>query len=331
MRFLVTGSAGFIGFHLCRRLIALGHTVDGLDGMTDYYDPALKRARHAALANTNLFRAHEVMLEDMDALTLALAEARPDIVVHLAAQAGVRYSIEEPRSYLSANVLGTFNLLEALRKRPVTHLMLASTSSVYGANAMPFTEADPTDHPLSFYAATKKATEAMAHSYAHLFTQPTTVMRFFTVYGPWGRPDMALFKFTRSILAGEPIDVFNGGRMQRDFTFVDDAVEAMIRLVDLVPGGRTGERDAAASPAAPYRVVNIAGGTPVELDAYIQAIEIATGHMAIRNELPMPAGEPQATLADTRELERLTGFRPRTPVVTGVRAFVDWYREFYKV
>ena len=331
MRFLVTGSAGFIGFHLCRRLIALGHMVDGLDGMTDYYDPALKRARHAVLSTTNQFRAHETMLEDMEALTRVIGEARPDIVVHLAAQAGVRYSIEEPRSYVSANVVGTFNLLEALRAAPASHLMLASTSSVYGANAMPFSEADRTDHPLSFYAATKKATEAMAHSYAHLFNQPVTVMRFFTVYGPWGRPDMALFKFTRNILAGEPIDIFNNGRMQRDFTYVDDAVEGIVRLAELAPAAAEPQAEPAGSPAAPFRVVNIAGGAPVELDAYISAIEAATGRKAIRNELPMPAGEPQATLAATGELERLTGFRPRTPVETGVRAFVDWYRDFYRV
>lgn len=326
MRFLVTGSAGFIGFHLCRRLVALGHEVDGLDGMTDYYDPALKRARHAALSSGNHFRPHEQMLEDMDALAALVAEIRPDVVVHLAAQAGVRYSIEEPRSYVSANVVGTFNLLEALRATPVRHLMLASTSSVYGSNAMPFCEADRTDHPLSFYAATKKATEDMAHSYAHLYAIPTTALRFFTVYGPWGRPDMALFKFTRAILAGEPIDIFNGGRMQRDFTYVEDAVEAVVRLIELPPAPSD---DAAGSTAAPYRVVNVAGGTTVELDAYIRAIELATGRSAIRNELPMQPGEPQATLASTAELERLTGFCPRTPVDAGVRAFVEWYRDFY--
>lgn len=328
MRFLVTGSGGFIGFHFCLRLVSLGHRVDGLDGMTDYYDPALKRARHAVLAKSNLFRAHEIMLEDMDGLTRVVREAQPDMVVHLAAQAGVRYSMEAPRSYVSANLVGTFNLLEALRAAPVQHLMLASTSSVYGANPMPFSEGDRTDHPLSFYAATKKATEAMAHSYAHLYALPTTVMRFFTVYGPWGRPDMALFKFTRNILAGEPIDIYNAGHMQRDFTFVDDAVEAVVRLVGLIPAA---SEDAAGSPAAPYRVVNIAGGKPVALDAYVSAIEAATGRKAVRNELPMPMGEPQSTLASTHELERLTGFRPQTPVDEGVRAFVDWYRAFYRV
>ncbi len=332
MRFLVTGSAGFIGYHLCRQLLAHGHQVDGIDGMTDYYDPALKRARHGQLSTTNLFRAHEVMLEDMEALTRIVGETQADVVVHLAAQAGVRYSMEEPRSYVSANIVGTFNLLEALRAAPVSHLMLASTSSVYGANDMPFAESDRTDHPLSFYAATKKATEVMAHSYAHLWNQPTTIMRFFTVYGPWGRPDMALFKFTRSILEGKPIDIYNAGKMQRDFTYVEDAVEGIIRLADIAPTRADSlAADPAGSPAAPWRVVNIAGGKPVELDAYIGAIEAATGRVAIRNELPMPTGEPQSTLAATRELERLTGFLPSTPVETGVRAFVDWYRDFYKV
>jgi UDP-glucuronate 4-epimerase len=329
MRFLVTGSAGFIGFHLCRRLMALGHHVDGLDGMTDYYDPALKRARHAQLATTNLFRVHEIMLEDADALKRVIESARADVVVHLAAQAGVRYSIEEPRSYMSANIVGTFNLMEALRACPTGHFMMASTSSVYGANPTPFREADRADHPLSFYAATKKATESMAHSYAHLWSQPTTAMRFFTVYGPWGRPDMALFKFTRSILEGRPIDIYNAGQMQRDFTYVDDCVEAIVRLAGCIPA--RAPADPAGSPAAPWRVVNIAGGRTVELDAYICAIEDALGRKAIRNDLPMQAGEPQATLGATDELERLTGFRPATPVETGVRHFVEWYRDFYKV
>ena len=328
MRFLVTGSAGFIGFHLCRRLMALGHEVTGLDGMTDYYDPALKRARHAELGTSHLFQAHEFMLEDESALRQLVADTRADIVVHLAAQAGVRYSMEEPRSYVNANIIGTFNLLEALRAHPVQHLLMASTSSVYGANPTPFAESDRTDHPLSFYAATKRATESMAHSYAHLWKQPTSVLRFFTVYGPWGRPDMALFKFTRAILQGQPIDIYNGGQMQRDFTYVDDCIEAIVRLVPLAPAPSA---EANGSPAAPWRVVNIAGGTSVELDAYIRAIETATGRSAIRNDLPMQPGEPQSTLAATRVLENLTGFLPRTPVEEGVRAFVEWYRSFYKL
>ena len=332
MRFLVTGSAGFIGFHLCRRLIGLGHQVDGLDGMTDYYDPTLKRARHSELSRSNLFRAHEFLLEDVAALKRLIEESDPEIVIHLAAQAGVRYSIEQPSSYVSANIVGTFNLIEALRSRSVRHFMLASTSSIYGANAMPFSEAQRTDHPLSFYAATKKACEVMTHSYAHVWSMPTTAMRFFTVYGPWGRPDMALFKFTRNIIEGRPIDIFNGGDMQRDFTYIDDCIEAIVRLIDCPPQcGGAENTDPSLSSAAPWRAVNIAGGAPVALEAYISAIEVATGHKAIRNELPMQPGEPQATLAATDVLERLTGFRPRTNIGEGVRAFVDWYRAFYKV
>lgn len=332
MRFLVTGSAGFIGFHLCRRLIHLGHQVDGLDGMTDYYDPALKRARHEELSHSNLFRAHDIMLEDGAALKRLIEESDPEIVIHLAAQAGVRYSIEQPSSYVSANIVGTFNLIEALHARPLRHFMLASTSSIYGANAMPFSEAQRSDHPLSFYAATKKACEAMTHSYAHVWNMPTTAMRFFTVYGPWGRPDMALFKFTQNIIEGRPIDVFNGGNMQRDFTYIDDCIEAIVRLIDCVPPcGGAGNTDPSLSSAAPWRAVNIAGGAPVALEAYISAIEEATGRKAIRNELPIQPGEPQATLASTHVLEQLTGFRPRTHIRDGVRAFVDWYRTFYKV
>ena len=328
MRILVTGSAGFIGFHLCRRLIAAGHEVTGLDGMTDYYDPALKRARHAELLRSNHFQAHEIMLEDDTALTRLVADTHADIVVHLAAQAGVRYSMEAPRSYINSNIIGTFNLLEALRAHPAQHVLMASTSSVYGANAMPFAEKDKTDHQLSFYAATKRATEAMAHSYAHLWKQPTSILRFFTVYGPWGRPDMALFKFTRAILEGKPIDIYNGGAMQRDFTYIDDCVESIMRLLPLAPEPSTASN---GSPAAPWRIINIAGGRSVELNAYIAAIEKATGRSAIRNDMPMQAGEPQATLAATGELEKLTGFLPHTSVEDGVHAFVDWYRSFYKL
>jgi UDP-glucuronate 4-epimerase len=327
MRVLVTGSAGFIGFHLCRRLLADGHDIVGLDGMTDYYDPALKRARHASLMASNHFQAHEMMLEDETAVMRLVQDTRADIVVHLAAQAGVRYSLEAPRSYIDSNIIGTFNLLEALRNCPAHHFLMASTSSVYGANAVPFAEKDRTDHQLSFYAATKRATEAMAHSYSHMWNQPTSVMRFFTVYGPWGRPDMALFKFTRAILEGQPIDVYNNGQMQRDFTYVDDCIEGIMRLLPLTPVAC----DAAnGSPAAPWRVINIAGGRLVELNAYIAAIEKATGRTALRHDMPIQPGESQVTLAAMDELEKLTGFRPQTTIEDGVRAFVDWYRDFYK-
>ncbi len=255
MHVLVTGSAGFIGFHLARRLIADGHSVTGVDGMTAYYDVALKRARIAALGASNLFRHHEVMLEDAPALDRIADEARPDVVIHLAAQAGVRYSIEQPRPYVDSNLVGSFNVLELVRRLKPRHFLMASTSSVYGANvAMPFRETDRTDHPLTFYAATKKAAEDMAHSYAHLWSVPTTAFRFFTVYGPWGRPDMALFKFVKATLAGEAIDVHGHGAMSRDFTYVDDLVEAIVRLVDKPPvqGEPAGPEDS-LSPAAPYR------------------------------------------------------------------------------
>src|SRR4051794_3920153 len=259
MRFLVTGSAGFIGFHLARPLMADGHLVAGVDGMTPYYDVTLKRARHTLLERSNAFQPHIVMLEDYDALASIAVEAKPEVIIHLAAQAGVRYSIENPRAYADANLAGTFNLLEIVRQIRPKHFLLASTSSVYGANTvMPFRETDRTDHPMTFYAATKKATEDMAHSYAHLWDIPTTAFRFFTVYGPWGRPDMALFKFVKAALAGEPIDVYGHGRMQRDFTYIDDLVESIVRLVECTPvrGEPVGPEDS-LSPAASYRVVNI--------------------------------------------------------------------------
>jgi UDP-glucuronate 4-epimerase len=334
MRFLVTGAAGFIGFHLARRLLDDGHEVDGLDGFTPYYDPALKQRRHALLLERGNYRGHVAMLEDAAALAAIVEEARPQIVVHLAAQPGVRYSVENPHSYVGSNVVGTLNLLEALRARPADHLMIASTSSVYGANKVPFGETDRTDHQLSLYAATKKATEAMAHAYAHLWRQPTTVMRLFTVYGPWGRPDMALFKFTRGILAGTPIDVYNAGRMQRDFTFVDDVVEAMVRLAGALPHEASADGltdDPSASPAAPYRVVNVGGGSCVELGDYIAAIEAAAGRKAVRNDVSMQMGDVAATQASTAVLARLTGFRPATDVRDGVQAFVAWYRDYYGV
>jgi UDP-glucuronate 4-epimerase len=336
VRFLVTGTAGFIGFHVAKRLIEMGHNVVGIDGMTAYYDVTLKRRRHAILLQSPNFSAQELMLEDAEGLDRIYSEFQPDVVIHLAAQAGVRYSLENPGAYISANVVGTFNILEAARARPPQHLLVASTSSVYGANTkMPFEESDRADHQLTLYAATKKANESMAHSYAHLWKIPTTVFRFFTVYGPWGRPDMALFKFTKAILAGEPIDVYNHGQMDRDFTYIDDIAHGIVLLVDAVPSDPTKEQQIddglGLSPVAPFRVVNIGNGNPVRLLTFIEAIEASTGKSAIRNYLPMQPGDVPATFADASLLRRLTGFQPATPVSSGVERFVRWYREYYDV
>jgi UDP-glucuronate 4-epimerase len=327
MRVLVTGAAGFIGFHLSRRLLAAGVEVDGYDGMTPYYDVSLKQARWAELAKFPGFRGRVAMLEDAAALTEFAQSA--EVIVHLAAQAGVRYSLENPRAYVDANLVGTFNVMEAARD--VRHFLLASTSSVYGANAaMPFRETDRTDHPLTLYAATKKATEDMAHSYAHLWKIPTTAFRFFTVYGPWGRPDMALFKFVAATLKGDPIDVYGHGRMKRDFTYIDDLVEAVVRLIDKPPveGARVGAMDS-LSPSAPYRVVNIGGGRPVGLLPFIDAVEAALGVPVRRRMLDMQKGDVPETFAAPDLLQAMTGYTPETDVATGVRAFVEWYRGFY--
>lgn len=331
MRVFITGTAGFIGFHLARRLLADGHQVVGYDGMTPYYDVALKRARHALLRQSNHFVAIEAMLEDGAALGAAVADLAPEIIVHLAAQAGVRYSLEAPQTYIDANLVGTFNLLEAARQAGPRHLLLASTSSVYGGNAtMPFAEADRTDFPVSLYAATKKAGEAMSHAYAHLHGLPTTCFRFFTVYGPWGRPDMALFKFVDAIERGVPIDIYGMGRMRRDFTYVEDLVEAITRLMAAAPV--TGQPIAAEgvtdslSPVAPWRSVNIAGGQPVELMDFIGAIETQLGRSAEKRLLPMQAGDVVATTADARLLEALIGYVPQTPIDQGIAAFIAWYR-----
>jgi UDP-glucuronate 4-epimerase len=330
---LVTGSAGFIGFHVCRRLLADGFRVVGLDAMTPYYDVRLKEQRHAILLRSPGFRAEIGRLEEPGRLA-RLMEERPGVVIHLAAQAGVRYSLEAPRSYLEANLAGTFELLEAVRAAPPAHLLMASTSSVYGANPdLPYAETDRADWPLSFYAATKKANEAMAHAYAHLHGLPVTLFRFFTVYGPWGRPDMALFRFTRAILAGDPIEVYNHGRMKRDFTYIDDLVEAVRRLVDCPPPppgeGRAAVEGDSLSPAAPWRVVNIGASEPVALGDFIAAIEAAVGRKADRRLMPMQPGDVPATWSDTRLLERLTGFRPSVGIEEGVGRFVAWFREHY--
>ena len=335
MRFLVTGTAGFIGFHVAKLLLDAGHELCGIDGMTPYYDVSLKRRRHAILLQSPTFQAQEVMLEDEPALRRAYEDFRPDIVIHLAAQAGVRYSLENPRAYVDANLVGTFNVMELVREHAPQHFLIASTSSVYGGNdKMPFLESDRADYPLTLYAATKKATEAMAHSYAHLWRIPTTAFRFFTVYGPWGRPDMALFKFTKGILAGEPIDIYNNGEMSRDFTYIDDLAKAIVLLADAVPDDpRAGEAapDLGLSPVAPFRVVNIGNGQPVKLLAFVEAIEKALGKKAVRNYLPMQAGDVPSTFADTSLLERLTGFRPATSVEAGVARFVDWYRNYFGI
>ncbi len=328
---LVTGSAGFIGFHLAQRLLSEGWQVLGLDGMSAYYDVALKQRRHAMLLQSPGFRAVEGLLETPGLVAGLMADLRPDVVVHLAAQAGVRYSIDAPRSYVEANLIGTFEVLEAARATPPAHLLIASTSSAYGANqTMPYAETDRADHQMSFYAATKKAGEAMAHSYAHLYQLPTTMFRFFTVYGPWGRPDMALFKFVKAILGGEPIDVYNHGKMSRDFTYIDDLVTGITRLIDAVPGDRVADFDS-LSPVAPWRVVNIGNGAPVPLMDFVAAIETALGRTAVKNFMDMQPGDVPATWADARLIEALTGPLPRTEVAEGVARFVAWYRAYYNV
>ncbi len=332
---LVTGSAGFIGYHCCCRLLKDGFRVIGLDAMTDYYEVTLKQRRHQMLLQSPQFTELQSRVEEPGLLTDLLARETPDVVVHLAAQAGVRYSIDAPRSYLASNIAGTFELLEAARAQPPAHMLLASTSSVYGANdAMPYGETDRADHQMSFYAATKKATEAMAHSYAHLYDLPITMFRFFTVYGPWGRPDMALFKFTKAILEDRPIDVYNHGDMRRDFTYVDDLVQGIRLLIDAAPqrpepGAAVPEGDS-LSPVAPWRVVNIGNSQSVPLVDFIAAIESALGRTAQRNLLPMQPGDVPATWADAGLLRRLTGYSPSTGVTEGVAQFVDWYRDYYR-
>lgn len=326
---LVTGAAGFIGYHLCRRLLADGWQVTGLDAMTPYYDVTLKECRRAQLLQSPGYRDVEGAVET-PGLVADLAQGA-DVIIHLAAQTGVRYSIDHPRSYVEANLIGTYEVLEAARATKPAHLLIASTSSVYGANTdMPYAETHKADHPMSFYAATKKAGEAMGHSYAHLYGIPTTMFRFFTVYGPWGRPDMAPFKFVKAVLAGKRIDIYNHGDMRRDFTYVDDLIEGIIRLIGVPPTVSAGPMDS-LSPVAPYRIVNIGNGTPVELMDFVRAVEEATGRIADKRLMPMQPGDVPATWADAALIEALTGPLPRTDIREGVRRFVTWYRDFHGV
>ncbi|PFG61993.1 UDP-glucuronate 4-epimerase [Thioclava sp. ES.031] len=333
-RILITGTAGFIGYHLAKLLLDEGYRVHGYDGMTDYYDVALKQRRHAMLLQNPNFSATEGMLEDLETFDAMADEFKPEIIVHLAAQAGVRYSLEQPRAYIDANIVGTFNVMEAARRHEVQHLLMASTSSVYGANEdMPYAETDKADTQLTIYAATKKATESMGHSYAHLWNLPTTMFRFFTVYGPWGRPDMALFKFTDAILNDRPIDIYNHGEMYRDFTYVEDLVRGIRLLIDAVPE-RPASRDEIAegdslSPVAPYRIVNIGNSDKVQLLDFVDALEAELGRPAQRNYMEMQKGDVPATWADASLLQSLTGYRPQTDVREGIAKFVAWFRDYY--
>ena len=335
MKILVTGCAGFIGMHVCERLLARGDEVVGIDNLSDYYDVALKAARLERLAARAGFRHYKLDIADRDGMASLFAAEKPRRVVNLAAQAGVRYSLVNPQAYEDANLVGFANVLEGCRQQGVEHLVFASSSSVYGGNTkMPFSEHDNVDHPVSLYAATKKANELMAHSYSHLYGMPATGLRFFTVYGPWGRPDMALFLFTKAILAGEPIEVFNQGRMVRDFTYIDDIADGVVRVTDTPPETNREFVSDSPDPAtswAPWRVLNIGNHRPVELAAYIEALEKALGRQATKKLLPMQAGDVPATYADTSELQRLIGFLPSTTVEEGVQKFVQWYTDYYRI
>jgi UDP-glucuronate 4-epimerase len=327
MRYFITGTAGFIGFHLARRLLQDGHEVMGFDGMTPYYSLKLKEARNAALNQFPSFQFVQGMLEDAAALRPAAVNFKPDVIVHLAAQAGVRYSLENPKAYLDSNLVGSWNILEIARETEVGHLMLASTSSVYGANeAIPFREIDKADEPLTFYAASKKATEVMAHSYAHLYKIPTTAFRFFTVYGPWGRPDMALFKFVKAMIEDKEIEIYGEGRMSRDFTYIDDLVESIIDLSAVTPAEANRVTDIdTLSAQGPFRTVNVGGGQPVGLLDFVDVVEKAMGKPAKRKMLPMQKGDVPRTFASPDLLVALTGRKPETGLEEGVRAFVQWY------
>lgn len=335
MKYLVTGAAGFIGFHVTQRLLDAGHQVIGIDNLNDYYDVNLKKARLELVNNHPEFTFIKIDLADREGIASLFREQRFQRVIHLAAQAGVRYSLENPLAYADANLIGHLNILEGCRHNQVEHLLYASSSSVYGLNRkLPFSTDDSVDHPVSLYAATKKANELMSHTYSHLYGIPTTGLRFFTVYGPWGRPDMALFKFTRAILAGESIDVYNNGEMRRDFTYIDDIAESILRLQDIIPQrdeSWTVETGNPASSSAPYRVYNIGNSQPVMLMDYIKALENALGQTATKNMLPMQPGDVLDTSADTSALYKAIGYKPQTAVAEGVARFVAWYRDFYQV
>lgn len=333
MKILVTGAAGFIGYHTARALLERGDEVVGIDNLNDYYDPALKRARLRQFDGEAAFRFTAGDVADAALLDDLFRTEKPQRVIHLAAQAGVRYGLDHPQAYIQANLVGMANILEACRHNPVEHLVFASSSSVYGANrTLPFSEQQNVDHPLSLYAATKKSNELMAHTYAHLFGLPVTGLRFFTVYGPWGRPDMALFKFTRAIIAGEPIEVYNNGNHARDFTYIDDIVQSVVRVCDLPPSGDpawTGSDPDPARSSAPYRIFNIGNNSPVELEHFIVCVERAVGRTAIKIYKPMQAGDVERTFADVDALATAVGYRPYTPIEEGVSNFVAWYRAYY--
>lgn len=334
MKFLITGAAGFIGFHVSQRLLEAGHEVTGIDNLNDYYEVTLKEARLAQI-KSSLFTFKKIDLADRIAMEQLFSEGKFDRVIHLAAQAGVRYSIENPHAYAESNLMGHLNIIEGCRHNKVKHLLYASSSSVYGLNRkMPFSTEDSVDHPVSLYAATKKANELMSHTYSHLYGLPTTGLRFFTVYGPWGRPDMALFKFTKAMIAGKSIDVYNYGKMKRDFTYIDDIAEAIVRLQDVIPqvdAEWTVENGSPATSSAPYRVYNIGNSSPVELMDYITALEEALGIEAEKNMMPIQAGDVLETSADTQALYEVIGFKPETSVKKGVANFVEWYKQYYNV